>query len=522
MTKSKWIVLGVLCAQVLLCVVVCKTMLPSGSSGGTANQVLDASAPPSHMFGASPGPVGPFVPPLSWSQATWFVDPSNVSTCASDNNLTCSLSTCGTSGDGPCLSYGSIVSRWGTTSPRIRQNTIITAMSSNTSDADVWYAGPFSLENSAGIEIAGTLTPIQTTTITVVAAKNRNTPQLLEVTFAAADAASLSPGLLVINTTHPSRGWTYKIVSGTTWLMSQTASAIVETTPELRNCANPTEQDVWTTGDTVTINALPQINLSYVGAVTQGESSSTFSNGLVLYNVGARLPTSTSGFAPLVVGGWTMFVESSSAIPVYPVQSGSLGAIGSGFLNSAMAGGILASLGASVNTTAETQGILNPLLCMSAGYFGTSTTYNLTPTGAQITQDAILAPGFHQLVNFIYGGIESVYLDTSTLTVMGRADITGLLGAAGGPFVWGTGAVSATGNGRIFYPAGGGAAATTFLQTGGVNINGKAIACTSIPADAAPPSCSATVSVAAFDTDLGANSGCVFNPGGGAFCNYGP
>lgn len=482
-----------------------------------------APAPGPAACSTSPGDGGLPVCPSSWSQAAWFVDPNNSSGCASDSNVTCGQSTC-TSGvpgiaDGPCLSYTQITNRWGTLSPRILQNTIITAMSSDNGDTDVWYAGPFSLEKGAGIEIAGTLTTVQATTLSAVTAKNRSTPQLLQVTFA---AGSLAAGQLVVNTTHASRAWIYKNVSGNTWLMTQPGTASNQTVPTLRNCNNPTEVDTWAVSDVVTVYTVPQINLAYAGAVVQGESSSTFGNGFTLYQIGVRAPTTTSGFAPMTLGGLTEFIESASNIPVFPIQSGSLGALGNGFVNSSIAAGVLANIGSSLDSTNVATGIITPLTCYSAGYFGTGTTWNLTPTMGTFTQDTILAAGSNSLINVVYAGIESVYLDGGKLTITGRGDVNSNAGAAGGPYIWGTGTINATGTGRIFYPTGAGGAAASLLASGGIQLNGKTVGCYSVPADAAAPTCNNAITASGMDSAFGTLSGCVFNPGGGSFCNYGP
>ena len=81
---------------------------------------------------ASLGFVSPFgVPvPASWSQATWFIDPQNVSGNASDSNS-------GIDAAHPVLSYTrGIVPKWGTNAPTLRQNTTFTWLSDQLDDSD--------------------------------------------------------------------------------------------------------------------------------------------------------------------------------------------------------------------------------------------------------------------------------------------------------------------------------------------------------------------------------------------------
>jgi hypothetical protein len=497
----------------VMCVVCCACL-----SGCPSNQ-SNAPPGPQKFALATPGQVGPFVIPPSWQQAAWFVDPSNTSTCASDNNRTCSLGTCGTSGDGPCLSYGSIASRWGTYMPRIQQNTSVTAMSSDTADSDVWYVGPFSLEQGASFIVQGTLTTVQSTTLSAVTAKNRSTPQLLQVTFTA--STGITAGMLVTNTTHSSRAWTYKLVSGSTWLMTQPGAVISETTPKLLNCQNPAEVNTWALGDSVTVSSTPQVNLSNASALVEGESSSTFANGLVIYNVGVRTLTSSSAFGPMVLGGWTEFQESMSTIPVYPEVSGSLGGLGNGFINSALQGGVLANFGSSLSTTAYGTGLSSPITCFAAGYFGTGTTYNVTPTLGVFTQDTIFAAGNSSLNNIFLGQVQSVYLDGGTLTTNGQMNVSASGTPAIGPFVWGTGTLGIVGKGIVTYPVGAGNAAATFLQTGGLTFNSQTKTCLGVPSVATPTlTCNITGTPANADTNLGATAGCLWVEGGSSLCNF--
>jgi len=214
----------------------------------------DRSITSSTALGAfTPGQVGPFVIPASWKQTAWFIDNANSTGCASDNNRTCSSSSC-TSGDGPCLTYGSIATRWGTYYPKLQQATVVTVIG-NMASSDIIYAGPAVEGTSSLLSVSCALpTPTWTGTLGTVTAKNRTTAQL---TTAVITAAGVAANQLIINTTHPSYNWT-KSNSGTTWTVSEPISGC---SAPATSCA-PAESD-WTNatnnGDTVAGYTLPNI-----------------------------------------------------------------------------------------------------------------------------------------------------------------------------------------------------------------------------------------------------------------------
>ncbi len=153
--------------------------------------------------------------PSSWTIPNWYIDPANATTCASDSNSGTSA-TCSAGGVGPLKSYQELyVHRWGCLGtpsycPRFRQNVTLTFLSSHTDNSDP-VLGAFSLENGAQVLIQGQLTSAQrvcTGTITVNAAKNRTTGQVLEATLPCAVTAED----LIVNSTHASRAWTYSQV----------------------------------------------------------------------------------------------------------------------------------------------------------------------------------------------------------------------------------------------------------------------------------------------------------------------
>jgi hypothetical protein len=150
------------------------------------------------------------------SQATWFIDPANSTGLANDSNS-------GIDANHPVLSYnGGIVTKWGTNSPLLRQNTTLTWMSSQPSGGgDPVIFTPI-MANGAVATITGTLgasQQVHSGSFTSVTAKNRGTQTLLSANLGFAASA----GQLVQNTTSgkSSYAWVYKLNSGTTFFLSQ-------------------------------------------------------------------------------------------------------------------------------------------------------------------------------------------------------------------------------------------------------------------------------------------------------------
>jgi hypothetical protein len=399
-------------------------------------------------------------------------------------------------------------------------------MSSQANDSDVWYLGPFSLEQGAGFVVQGNLTTVLSTTISAIAqAKSRSANHALQVTFAS--TVGVTAGMLVTNTSRAnSRAWTYKLISGNTWAMTQPGGILsgAVSPPVLKNCFNPAENDTWAGTDAVTISSVPVANISAASAVIQGQSSSSFANGFVLYNVGIRAQTATDSFAPSVIGSGTQLIESFSANPIYVTMLPSVGTgnLPNGAINSALAGGIIPSLGGVQNNYASSgTGFNAPQTCFSAGYAGTGTTYWIAPNNAQLNEDIILAAGLSSFSALTYGAIGFAYLDGGTLLTQGSLYVNAGELSAGAPVVYGTGVLDATGGARVFYPSGAGGAVVSFPLSGGLLINDQTKSCLGVPSVAAPTlTCNITTSATTLDANLGATLGCLWVEGGGSFCNY--
>ena len=442
----------------------------NGTPGASATKLAD--------FGS--GQAGPFVFPLSWQQATWFIDPQNASGCASDNNRTCSSASCsssGTSTEGPCLTYGSLAGRWGTYFPRLRQTVTITALSSVAGNADPLYVSPF-LENGSSLIVTGVLGPAQQTATGVLGAvvvKNRATPQLLTAVLPA--GAGLHQ--LVFNATHPSYAWTYALVSGTNFKMTQPVQSV--TPPFEGSGADPTEVDTWAPGDTVSVYTPVNVNIARIGA-TLVDDNAVFTNGVFAGNMVVYDPNGP-GWDQLYAGSAVTFYQAQIQRPV-GWASEQQSNIRQANVNCENLGGFMGGTTTlSVNWWA---GSIDSSVFIANIYNGLFSG-DIVIAGAQ---DAL--PGFTGITLLGSTTLGFVYIesnDTINIPHFGTNRVTaGNIGP--GPIVWGPGSISLYGAATISYPTGAGGATAAFLQKGGFVIDGQTKACIGIPSVSSPtPAC---------------------------------
>jgi hypothetical protein len=104
------------------------------------------------------------------TQPAFFVDPSNVTGKASDNNT-------GLTADVPLLTFSKIVEQWGTNSPALAQDTTITFLSSqpNLGADDPIDISPKLVGDGTSLFLIGTLVPVVSDTIAVFTPRDRDT-----------------------------------------------------------------------------------------------------------------------------------------------------------------------------------------------------------------------------------------------------------------------------------------------------------------------------------------------------------
>ena len=448
--------------------------------------------------------------PASWTVPHWYIDPANVTTTASDSN------DCVTSATA-CLTCQEVEThRWGTYSPRLRQTTTITGLSTQPGNgaSDPCYFTTYG-ENSGGMLIfqgvLNSTTQVATGTITVTAAKNRNTPQLLNATLPAGGAI----GQFVVNSTHASAAWIYKNVSGNTWAMSQ--PFIQQTVPIPAANDPPAEVDTWTTGDTVTMYSLVGFNIARWSNV-QEAIDSTFSTATyaTLQDVSILDPVSGTGDQLLVETPQFFAVETSFGR--FLTLNNTIGDLGPGLFNCIYPGGF------SSGATADSGDIsVNGGYIPSAGFSFLG--------GVNVDGDFIMGVS---APNFNGGGLGTVYLDTGVIATNARiynADLYIISSAYNGgqAVVWGPGLLDCSGTAQCIFKSGAGQAGTTFKNTGGLRLNQQSVACNGTGANFlsgagtvnANANCNITINTTNLDAAFGSTGfgGHAWQLGGASFLN---
>jgi hypothetical protein len=434
--------------------------------------------------------------PQSWTVPAWFIDPKNSTNAANDSN------TCTTAAD-PCLTFAGVSSKWGTYAPRLRQNTTITFLSSHSDDADPVYLRPF-IESGALVMVRGALGPAQLVapgTLSNVMAKNRPAGQLLRATL----PLGAAPGQLVINTAKSSRAWVYRS-AGTPadWFLSQPLEPAIVPGADINTF--PIEDDGWANGDPISLYQPVMVDL--VEAKPTLVDSVATSNNLTFYQLGVLAPNSP--FADLRLNSSVYFVETSIG------RATTLGMTGANLLP------------AFVNVDFASDAILgyqDPYVHVAVvggqlrtpGFFGDW-------RGADIVNDFIVGggAGVGGGVMMSGGGYGTVFVDATIDLTFGAGPV--VVPASFNPsadVIWGPGAVSLILNTRAEYPPGLNQAQKTFLQTGGLLINGSPSACAVDPTQPLSLRCGIALTPANLDTAVSAGGfgGLAFIPGGGSITN---
>jgi hypothetical protein len=188
--------------------------------------------------------------PSSWSTPAFYIDGPNTSGCASDTN-TCTSSTCGSSGIGPCLTTTGVRQKYGSQMPVFDGTLVGWYFLGNTIAGDCIAGFQPTTIHSGAFGLFGLYTQTSSGTLSTVTSKVRATPQLLQVTLSG--AAPPVHGL-IHNLTHPSRALV-SAVNGATITLDQPLNAYA-----IGNVAGLiAEVDTWTAGDSYTIEQTPKI-----------------------------------------------------------------------------------------------------------------------------------------------------------------------------------------------------------------------------------------------------------------------
>lgn len=428
--------------------------------------------------------------PNSWQVPAWFIDPANSTGCASDSNNGTSATCSGAAG--PLLTWHHLNDElWGCESaagggcPRLQQSTTITFLSSHPDATDPVYFYP-AIENQAVVQLVGALGSAQqiaTGVLSNVTAKNRSTPQLL-----LAQSGATAVNQLVVNATHASRAWTYKLSSGSIYSMTEPSVAV--TIPG--GCGAGV--DTWANGDTVTVYQPVSVNIVDVGAKTEQLSGANSNYVVYLYNLNIYGPGSFDN--AFLSNVYAMEMSTARYVTLFGSAQFGLNECNSVFNN-----GVRTAY-SSVSAT------------FNGGALGSSG-QNTVLSNSNLVNDVIVGGGTS------IGGITNLvpasgpaYIDTGkVLTVLSAFN-----GSAG--IWWGPGTINVAGGGRFLYAS----TATANLLVGALQLNGGTTGNSVFTSSNVDTVCGGiTVNKANLDAAASATcastgfGGLAYNLGGGAF-----
>jgi hypothetical protein len=335
---------------------------------------------------------------------------------------------------------------------------------------------------------------------TVNAAKNRSTPQLLEATVPVGGAV----GQVLINTTHASHALIYKNVAGNEWLLTQPVA--VPAVPF--NVTTIAEDDSWTTNDVVTGSTQSSVNLADLEPVVV-DSNSMATNGVYVVDCAGNDPLGLAFGDSLLINNNVSFVDSTEVRNVFVQPVASINAFFNvfGWANAAT---LAVGSDSVIENTSTTNGLVNVLGGFLGGRIVGSFYLDDDTIVSSTSQNALTASSYPV----------QVYIETgAALVIRSGGASTAVNFGLGGPFIWGPGYITVAG--ILAYPAGAGAATSTFLQKGAWIISvGGTKACLAIPSAATSfGTCNITLSTADLDTNLGATTGCLSVSTGASVCN---
>lgn len=393
------------------------------------------------------------------TQATWYVDPQNVTGLASDENS-------GIDATHPVLTWnGGVVARYGTATPRLWQSTVITFLSSHTNDSDpVVFSPRLNLDSTvdAGVVIIqgvlGASQQIGTGTITVTEAKGNT--NLLTITLPS--GGTYSPGLFISNAARTSAAWTKSNVSGNTWTVTQ---PIIPIKPAYAGGGlTPHADNTWATGDTVTIYDLIAVNLVEYAPIPEAILPS-LDDFAFLYHVKIYNPDVTLNIETFTPGQLMDFIECvSNRVVVYPTG---INVAASYYSNTFFRMGISGGEHSAPNLSCG-PGIYGGALGIDPLALGF-----VRLAGGTLDLGVVIGQAFTGFAppSLEAGQIGEIYLDTGAeLVIIGNTRIDGTLAGVYGTvgIVRGPGLLCVLGNGRLSYAT---TAIATFVNSGGLQIN---------------------------------------------------
>jgi hypothetical protein len=386
-----------------------------------------------------------------WNQATWFVDPQNSTGLASDTNS-------GIDALHPVLTFnGGIATKWGTYSPRIRQSTTLTWLSSQVGPGDPVVLMPVMDVVPPAIEgvyltITGALGPAQEVGSGILAGvvpKNRPAAQLLNANLGAA----LLPGTLLFNSTKGSYAWVYELVSGTTYAISQPMAAYALPIDLFVSA----EDNTWSNGDAFVAYEPISINVIQIQPTIATYDADFLGQIQAIHVVFSSI---SEPISPVIIQNETTIAECRFDTSVDNRTKNDV--VDTGFANCYSAGGYAASVASDLYTVILGGVVVNGIT-----------------SAAGIDYDAIINCGTGMIFRSPFTDPAISENSVGTMYIAGKSIWSGtwdfVMGLFNPPLLWGPGVMEVQAASRIFYSA---PAAAVFINTGGLQLDDQSIAST--------------------------------------------
>jgi len=426
-----------------------------GFAMGAGNVALNYDNASAHFFGAAnffvppplPGITGTYhtvnvdaiLPnPGPQAQATWFIDPQNVTGLADDDNS-------GIDATHPVLTYNFGVARkWTTYSPILRQDTTLTWLSSQpVGTADPIVISPVMV--GSVLTLQGPLGPAQllhSGALAGVVPKNRATGQLLAANLGFA----VTTNMLVKNTTAGKISFAWVYVPGTPAELTQPLNPA---TMPFDFSTVVSEVDTWADGDTFEIYAPLQADLVSLSC-TVVEYNAGFADPVQVYHLVGFSADGAPADTNFTMGTNVTLVESAfDSVVEYPMPVDDEGAFASN--------------------------------C----FFGSGLQCNPVGYGVTMNGGAVIAAPFASAIVSWSPGLDAIIDGTASVAILGStpavqlvADVyfKGTTHVSGSAFfrgiAWGPGSLDGLGSSRIGYTA----PAATRFQVPTLLLNGQASA----------------------------------------------
>jgi hypothetical protein len=388
----------------------------------------------------------------------WYIDPQNTTTCAADTN-SCTSATCGASGIGPCISYGQITQRYGTTIPNIPygQSVTISFLSAQPAGVDPIF-GEYNISGGGQAIITGQPGWVAAGANFTAGALGGGFGYVGATPSAGGTAMTMATvptyvvkGVLLFNSTRNSYAFV-DAKSGTTATLTQpqTSASLLQTA----TAPVPVVDNDWVAGDLITPWVLPSINLKRWSPKGGDATASNMLTAGYVFGVSVADPSGT--------GASLYIFENHSAnnvmaLDLFParVHAWSVGGRGNGqYLN-----GCLIET-AAVGTS------------QALRFYGGSVTSYTADGGTSLLSNNTLLHGTTLVIGQTQVGPASVFSD-------GVVSIQATTFVAAATF-WGSYAVNlVAGNSSYANLTGSTFAASALLTTGALTIGSASTACTS-------------------------------------------